>query len=164
MTCEEFQEKNRHLQEHFKEFQHSGKNCKCASVENEILLMARDAYRKIRCTDDSKQTLEQFDHEVQVTNNSIYDAMEILCSIKCLCKYGRLIDDIYPGSVIFTINCPTLKSLDDLWSRYTSKEIESNFRKDFNGLKKKYAFDFLLAVHISTEDYMQCRTELGELI
>ncbi|KAK3096203.1 hypothetical protein FSP39_024439 [Pinctada imbricata] len=165
-SCEDLAEKSRELTERLRDLDHSpGKNCKCANIENEILLMANDAYSKIRRSDDSKQAMRQYQEEVNETNLTIFDSMSILCSIKALCKHGRTLEDVYPGSVIFVIRCRTVSALDDLWRMYKSGEIDKLFTKDFLTLKMKRKYgvsNVRLRAEIKLEEYWKVRKELDD--
>ena len=166
MACEDLAEKSRELTDRIRDLDHTpGKNCKCANIENEILLMAHDAYSKIRRADDSRQAFEQYQEEVNDTNMTIFDSMSILCSIKSLCKHGRTIEDMYPGSVVFVIKCPTTHALDDLWYMYKSGQIEHEVNADFLTpcMRRRHAAPYVrLKVVINEDDYLKTRKEIGK--
>lgn len=49
--------------------------------------------------------------------------MKIFSVIKVICKYGRIIDDIYFGSIIFVIFCLLVMLLDELWRMYVIGDL-----------------------------------------
>ncbi|KAK3600361.1 hypothetical protein CHS0354_015502 [Potamilus streckersoni] len=164
LTCDSIAEKTRQIKEILKELKHDDKKCDCSKVEEEILTMARDAFAKIRRQDDSKPSFQQFSKELQETNDTVYQSLKILAGMKSLCKYGRSLEDILPGSVIFRLNCPNLEALEDLWATYRSgtllKDLEEAFVTD--ELKHKFSADSIkLMISISEDDYTKCKYELG---
>ncbi|XP_052096600.1 uncharacterized protein LOC127731799 [Mytilus californianus] len=167
VNCEEEDEvsdKSRCLQSALKKVQHpEGKTCRCANIESAILEMARDAYKKIRRRDSSEYSFDRFNTEATETREQIFDSVKVLCEIKSMCKYGRVIDDIFSGSIIFLFNCPTLLALDDLWEIYLSGRLKEMFNSAFitDELKHKYgASTARLEVVISKEVYHRARSEL----
>ena len=88
----------------------------------------------------------------------------LLQSIKQLTRYRREITDVYDGSVIFCVCCPTIRALNDLWSLCRSGHLRDALRMDFvtDAVLAKYRlrnFDFV--VSFSEEEFCQCRKELG---
>ena len=168
IACETIAEETDHVTDALRSLEHApGRSCKCASVEQEILQMAVDAYKKIRRADDSPKSFQRFQGELCQTNNSILDAMKILSTIKVICKHGRKIDDIYPGSVVFVISCPSVTSLDELWRMYVTGELSGVINDGFltDGIRRKHkAYDVKLRVEISKEQYLRCRKRLGSSI
>ena len=144
--------------------QHSGgKSCSCAKIESAILEMARDAYQKIRRMDSSEHSFDRFTNEATETREQIFNSVKVLCGIKSMCKYGRIIDDIFTGSIVFLINCPTLKSLDHLWNDYLSGELSVILNEAFLSEKLKMKYNCPTArlhVMISIEDYQRAKDEL----
>ncbi|KAL3885572.1 hypothetical protein ACJMK2_025623 [Sinanodonta woodiana] len=164
LTCESIAEKTRQVKEILKDLQHEDKKCDCFKVEEEILTMARDAFAKIRRQDDSKPSFQQFNKELQETNETVYQSLKILAGMKSLCKYGRSLEDILPGSVIFRLNCPTLEALEDLWATYRSGSLLRDFEEAFvtDELKHKFSADSIkLMISISEDYYNTCKCELG---
>lgn len=169
IACESIAEESDHVTETLRSLEHApaqGRKCKCASVEEEILQMAVDAYAKIRRADDSPKSFNRFQGELCQTNNRILDAMKILSAIKAICKHGRTIDDIYPGSIIFVISCPSVTSLDELWRMYVTGDlcrlVNDGFLTDSIRMRHQ-AYDVRLRVEISKEQYIRCRKRLGKL-
>ncbi|XP_071141077.1 uncharacterized protein [Mytilus edulis] len=161
---DEVSDKSRCLQSALKKVQHpDGKTCRCANIESAILEMARDAYKKIRRWDSSEYSFDRFNTEATETREQIFDSVKVLCEIKSMCKYGRIIEDIFSGSIIFLFNCPTLLALDDLWEIYLSGKLKEMFNSAFitDELKHKYrASTARLEVVISQEVYHRARSEL----
>jgi hypothetical protein len=127
--------------------------------------MAMDAYSKIRRTDRSAEAHDQFQTELQETHNSIYTSMKVLCGIKCLCKYGRSLEEIFPGSVVFRLKCPNLDALLDLWHTYKSGNLEKQLMDAFISQELLDRFDcenIKLKVSIHWVDYLDCKKELGK--
>lgn len=92
--------------------------------------------------------------------------MKILSAIKAICKHGRTIDDIYPGSIIFVISCPSVTSLDELWRMYVTGDLCRLVNDGFltDSIRKNHqAYDVRLRVEISKEQYIRCRKRLGKL-
>ncbi|KAL5020371.1 hypothetical protein ScPMuIL_003263 [Solemya velum] len=137
--------------------------CLCQEVEEQILTMARTAYRNIRRHDMTPAAFEQFKKELSQTNDIVKDSMEIMHTLKILCKHGRTVDGISMGSVIFTLKCTTLYGVKDLWSMYTSGTLLIILQR---GLVTNYlkhlcrARDIKLRVRIPEEEYLQCLREL----
>ena len=70
------------------------------------------------------------------------------------------------GSIIITVECPTLESLDHLWSDYLSGELDKVAERCFvtDEMKKKLNLDKIcLKTIIDEEDYLNCRKALMEL-
>ncbi|XP_063438399.1 uncharacterized protein LOC134719320 [Mytilus trossulus] len=168
VKCEEDEDKvtdkSRCLQSALQKVQHpEGKTCRCANIESAILEMARDAYKKIRRWDSSEYSFDRFNTEASETREQIFDSVKVLCEIKSMCKYGRIIEDMFSGSIIFLFNCPTLLALDDLWEIYLSGKLKEMFNSAFitDELKHKYgASTARLEVVISQEAYHRARSEL----
>lgn len=140
-----------------------GKNCSCANIESSILEMARNAYQKIRRMDSSEYSFDRFNNEASETREHIFDSVKVLCGIKSMCKYGRIIEDMFTGSIIFVINSPTLLALEDLWCMFDSGELRTVINNTFltEKLKDKYNCPSArLEVHIAREDYERARKEL----
>ena len=76
-----------------------------------------------------------------------------------LTKFGRVIKDIAPGSVIFTIMCPTLESLDDLYEMYTSGKISRMF-SDAYLTDENREKGVTISVTINEVEWQHCRTQL----
>ncbi|XP_069103305.1 uncharacterized protein [Argopecten irradians] len=169
MVCEDFRlsDKSKQYPDNFRYQDEATQNCKCANVEKEILEMAHDAFRKIRRKDDSNEALEQFGKEVQETKIRISQAFEILDGVKAICKHERTIVDMFSGSVIFRVSCPTVFALDDLWDSYQSGELTSTINKHFvsDCLRTKYSdMDIGLVVTITEEQYRRAKNELDTIM
>ncbi|XP_062593528.1 uncharacterized protein LOC134255012 [Saccostrea cucullata] len=168
ITCEAIAEESDHVTEMLQSLEHApGRNCKCASVEQEILQMAVDAYAKIRRGDDTPNSFQRFQGELCQTNNRILEAMKILSAIKTICKHGRTIEHIYPGSVVFVISCPSVTSLDALWRMYVTGDLSRLMNDSFltESVRIKHnAYDVILRVDIPKEQYLRCRKKLAESV
>ncbi|XP_033725972.1 uncharacterized protein LOC117315731 [Pecten maximus] len=169
MVCEDFRlsDQTKQFQDNFRFADEASQNCKCANVEKEILEMAHDAFRKIRRKDDSSEAFEQFGKEVQETRARISQAFDILNGVKAICKHERTIVDMFSGSVIFRVRCPTVLALDDLWNSYQSGELTSTINRHFisDGLRAKYSdMDIGLVVTITEEQYRRARRELDTIL
>ncbi|XP_053386911.1 uncharacterized protein LOC123542619 isoform X2 [Mercenaria mercenaria] len=163
LTCESIKEKSKKTEELLNELEHDNKDCKCAQIEQEIRLMAMDAYSKIRRANRSAEAHDQFQNELNETNAIVYTSMRRLCGIKCLCKYGRTIEEVFSGSVVFRINCPNVDALLDLWQLYKSGDLLKQFKDAFinEDLLEKYdCEDIILKVEIRWQDYLDCKQEL----
>lgn len=126
--------------------------------------MTNEAFARIRRMDRTNESFIKFSEELNEANTNVYRSLEILCGIKCMCKYGRTLDEIYSGSIVFRFNCPNLYSLEDLWESYKSGDFERLVIKTFvtQELKDKYnADDIQLKVTVSWEEYKRCKSELG---
>ena len=70
------------------------------------------------------------------------------------------------GSIIFTVECPTLDSLEYLWSDYLSGELDKVAVRCFvtDDMKKKLNLDTIgLKTIIEEENYLNCLKVLREL-
>ena len=70
------------------------------------------------------------------------------------------------GSIIFTVECPTLDSLEHLWSDYRSGELDKVAERCFvtEDMKKKLNLDRIgLKTIIDEENYLTCQKALREL-
>jgi hypothetical protein len=54
--------------------------------------------QKIRRMDSSEHSFDRFTNEATETREQIFNSVKVLCGIKSMCKYGRIIDDIFTGS------------------------------------------------------------------
>ena len=127
--------------------------------------MAMDAYSKIRRTDRSAKAHDQFQNELNETNANVYMSMRVLCGIKCLCKYGRTIEEVFSGSVVFRIKCPNVDALLDLWSMYKRGDLLKQLKDAFisEELLQKYGCeDVKINVDINWRNYIDCKQELGK--
>ena len=159
-------EKAKDFQDVLKHVDHETKNCTCTKIENEILQMARDAYKNLRCQGNTNKSFQQFEKELHETNYKIFDTIKVLGSIKSICKHERDILSISTGSVIFTIRCPTLFSLDELWELCISRGLERQMNEDFltQDLRDRYRnMNLYLKVNMEQEDYTQAKQYLGRL-
>ena len=151
-------------QEMLKDLEHDTNDCRCSKIEDAIRQMALQAYSKIRRTDSSPASFSQFQNEITETNLHVYESMQFLCGVKCLCKYGRTLEEVYNGSVVFRLHCPNIDALVDLWQEYKSGKLLQQLQKHFvtEELKRDFGCDAIkLSVLISKEDYYTCKTELG---
>lgn len=165
ITCTDTTEKTTKLREILSQLDHNDKNCRCFKVEDEILHMARDAFHKIRRKDDSLDSFNQFQKELDETNKTIQQAMEILCSFKSLCKHGRTIEDIFSGSVVIRLNCPDTNALMTLWEDYLSGDLTKMVNDVLvtKSLLDKFETEkIVLKVSIAKECFESCRDGLGE--
>ncbi|XP_060075209.1 uncharacterized protein LOC132554894 [Ylistrum balloti] len=165
MVCEDFRLSDK--TKNFRFADDAAKNCQCANVENEILEMARDAFAKIRRKDDSAEAHDQFGKELQETKSRIYQAFDILSGVKAICKHERTVVDMFSGSVVFRVRCPTVFALDNLWDSYQSGDLNTIVNRHFvwDSLRSKYSdMDIGLIVTIAEGEYQLARAELGTLM
>ena len=83
-----------------------------------------------------------------------------------LTELHRKIKDIAPGSIIFTIMCPTLESLDDLHELCTSDQL-SHMISDACLTEEYRDKGVAVSATIDEEEWQHCRTELqqtGEIL
>ena len=74
-----------------------------------------------------------------------------------------LVLDVKTGSLIFTLECGSLKILDDLWEDYSTgrlKEVAQLYLVTNDILKEFGLSSFKLASNIKEEDYRTCRQRL----
>ena len=128
-----------------------GKNLEKKKKEamEEILIQVVEKY--VKCNEFSKDNIEEdlksfTDHLVHV--------------------YGVLLVTVGKGSVIITLDCPTLDSLERLWNDYLAGHLD-NLAERFlvtNELKKKLDLETVsLKTTILEEDYLNCKEALMEL-
>ncbi|KAJ8310995.1 hypothetical protein KUTeg_011440 [Tegillarca granosa] len=99
------------------------RQCSCKDVEEQILLMAKQAYQTIRRRDATPAAFEQFKKELSQTNDVIKDSMEIMNTLKMLCQHDNELDGVYDGSVVFRIHCNSLTGLAEFWKFYLSGQL-----------------------------------------
>lgn len=129
--------------------------------------MARDAFHKIRRKDDSLDSFNQFQKELDETNQTIQQAMELLCSFKSLCKHGRTIEDIFAGSVVFRLNCPDTNAIKTLTEDYRSGDLTRMVNECLvtkSLLDVFEAENISLSVFISDNSIESCWKELGKYV
>ncbi|XP_064596010.1 uncharacterized protein LOC135462719 [Liolophura sinensis] len=137
--------------------------CTCQQVEEQMLQMAKNAYKNIRRRDDTPASFEQFKKELGQTNTIIKDSMEIMHTLKILCRHGD-IEDVSFGSVKFTLRFTSVKKLTNLWRMFRSGKLLDIFQ---NGLVTKTllrrcrAKNIRLGVRIEEGEYLQCLRELA---
>lgn len=137
--------------------------CSCGEVEEQILIMAKTAYKAIRRRDNTPASFEQFKKELSQTNEIVKESMEIMHTLKILCKHGDL--DISYGSVIFCIHCKSLACVHEIWKMYSSGSLQSLFQKTFvttDLLEKFCVTKVRLKVEICEKEYKKCLKELGK--
>ncbi|XP_050397726.1 kinesin-related protein 4 isoform X2 [Patella vulgata] len=137
--------------------------CSCQEVEEQILLLSKNAYKTIRRRDQSAAAFEQFRKELAQTNAVIKDSMEIMNTLKILCRHGDL-NGVFRGSVKFTILISSVEALNDLWTMFKSGKLLSVLQSSLitDNMKKYFLVkDIRLGVRISEEEYKAC---LGEFI
>ncbi|XP_046350257.2 uncharacterized protein LOC124131199 [Haliotis rufescens] len=136
--------------------------CTCQEVEEQILIMAKTAFRNIRRRDDTPAAFEQFRKELRETNTVIKDSMEIMHTLKILCRHGDM-TNVSHGSIRFTLICSSVFVVKDLWKKYMSGELLRIFQ---NGLvtstlrRRCHAKSIRLCVRIAEEEYVQCLSDL----
>lgn len=136
--------------------------CSCGEVEEQILIMAKTAYKAIRRRDNTPASFEQFKKELSQTNEIVKESMEIMHTLKILCKHGDL--DISYGSVIFCIRCKSLACVHEIWKMYTSGSLQSMFQETLvttDLLEKFCVTKVRLKVEICEKEYKKCLKELG---
>lgn len=150
-----------------RELQHKpNSHCNCAGVHKEILQMAKDAFSKVRRRNDSQADFNRFHGELAEQHKVLLDSLKICKTLESMCKHGRKVKDVYEGSVVIRLSCPTLVSLEDLWNMYQSRELENILYKAFitDSLKNKFhASDIQLTVTLCHEQYHICRRWLGKV-
>lgn len=127
--------------------------------------MIDNAYDKIPPPEVGVTSMEQYHKEIEGTHDMYYSAMKLLCGIKCLCKYGRMLDEVYTGSVVFRLHCPNMDALFDLWQVYTLGDLQKELQNSFvtDELLNKFGCTAIkLKVHIKREEYLECKHDLGE--
>ena len=137
--------------------------CSCGEVEEQILIMAKTAYKAIRRRDNTPASFEQFKKELSQTNEIVKESMEIMHTLKILCKHGDL--DISYGSIIFSIRCKSVACLQEIWSMYLSGSLQSLIQRTFvttTLLERCNVTRVGLRVQISEKEYLRCKRELGE--
>ena len=100
------------------------------------------------------EIIEEKDGEWAVTNHT---------NVKIIEEEGRLIKRTDVGSVRFCVYCPTVSSLDDLWSKYTSGELKRHFtsvmKVDYH--KRRHGVpDLYLDVVMDEGEREECRREI----
>lgn len=145
----------------------SGRNrptCSCGEVEEQILIMAKTAYKTIRRRDNTPASFEQFKKELSQTNEIVKESMEIMHTLKILCKHGDL--DISYGSVVFRICCSSSACVKEIWGMYQSGSLQSLMENTFVTRTLKNICNVKsvrLRVRISEKEYKKCLGELGKL-
>ncbi|ESO87886.1 hypothetical protein LOTGIDRAFT_166189 [Lottia gigantea] len=144
--------------------QHHNRHCECKRVEDDVLQLALDAYRKIpkECYTQTEQ--RQRDKELNETNYMVLEAIKVALRMKQLCSHGRSVSRIYNGSVVIRLNCPTLNSLEDLWLKFKSGELQTLINNIFitpSILLKNNAKFINLGVTILKDEYRVCQAELA---
>ena len=87
-------------------------------------------------------------------------------SLHLVTVYQVSLVTVSSGSIIVTVECPTLESLDHLWSDYLSGELDKVAERCFvtDEMKKKLNLDKIcLKTIINEENYLNCRKALMEL-
>ncbi|XP_061190134.1 uncharacterized protein LOC133197999 isoform X2 [Saccostrea echinata] len=136
--------------------------CSCGEVEEQILIMAKTAYKAIRRRDNTPASFEQFKKELSQTNEIVKESMEIMHTLKILCKHGDL--DISYGSVIFSIRCNSLMCIQEIWMMYKSGSLQSLLQRTFvtrSLLRICSVKSVRLRVQISETEYKKCLREIG---
>ncbi|GFS02721.1 hypothetical protein ElyMa_004614400 [Elysia marginata] len=98
------------------------RQCECARVEREILATARELFRRL-CTE--VESRGNWSDEIRSTSHVIRDALDLTDSLRVLCRHGRRVQDVLPGSIIIRVRCPTLTSLVDLCDLQKSGELQN---------------------------------------
>lgn len=79
--------------------------------------------------------------------------------------YGLLLENVGMGSVIITLNCQSLKSLEHLWNDYLSGHLDKMAEQYLvtKEMKEKLNMETIgLKTTIEKENYLQCRRVLME--
>ena len=69
--------------------------------------------------------------------------------------------DVYQGSIILVLQCPSVESLDTIWKLHKDNTLSVLMKEELvtgGGLK-----DHTLAVEIEEEQYQRCKAELTRL-
>ena len=139
--------------------------CTCAEVEEQILVMAKTAYQAIRRRDGTPASFEQFKKELRQTNEVIKESMEIMHTLKILCKHGDV--DISYGSVRFTLHCTSVRCMQNVWKMYKSGMLLALLQEKLvtrHLLSVCSARTIKLGVRIAEQEYIQCVQEIGRCI
>ena len=127
--------------------------------------MIQNAYDKIPPPDVTSR--DQHNKEVEGTRELHYNVLKLLCGIECLCKYGRLLQEVYTGSVVFRLHCPNMDALLDLWHTYTLGDLQKQLQDAFvtqELLDKCGCTSIKVKVHIRKKEYLECKTDLGKYV
>ena len=68
-------------------------------------------------------TRPNWQSELRQTNDVIMDSLEVASSVRRLCRHGRAVTRVLPGSVLLRLRCPRLTSLDDLTDMHQTGEL-----------------------------------------
>jgi len=137
--------------------------CSCEEVEEQILQMAKGAFSNIRRRDTSASAHEQFRKELQQTNEIVKDSLEIVNSLKLLCRHGD-VTNLSSGSICFTICCRSVSACHQLWSDYTSGVLLEVCQQGLvtpSLLRACGAQAITLRVRMNEGEYLTCLGELG---
>lgn len=144
---------------------HDSKPCKCEKIETALNQMIDNAYDEIPPPDENLASIDQYNAETKDTNKMVYNAMKILCGIKCLCKYGRFLEEVYSGSIVFRMFCPNLEALLDLWQTYKVGNLQKDLQEAFvtDELLEQFGCEkIVLKVNIELKQYQECKQDLGK--
>ncbi|ESO89707.1 hypothetical protein LOTGIDRAFT_234111 [Lottia gigantea] len=138
--------------------------CTCQEVEEQILMMSKNAYKNIRRRDQSASAFEQFRKELESTNTVIKDSMEIMNTLKILCRHGEVIG-INRGSVKFKLKFQSMEDLNDIWRLYQSGELLTSIQSRLITPRVLQYFklkDIMLGLRIYESEYEICQRDLTD--
>ncbi|XP_070178847.1 uncharacterized protein [Littorina saxatilis] len=138
-------------------------SCTCREVEEQILRMAKEAYRGISQRGNTPTSAAQFRKEWQQTNTVVRDSMEIMDTLKMLCRHGD-ITSISEGSIIFTVRCHSAISAKELWDTYASGRLQAAVQDSLVTqafMERCRVRNIRLKVGMSRNEHLRCLQELG---
>ena len=100
--------------------------------------------------------------EIKSSSTNNRERLQFLLMLQ---EWDRQIERIEAGSIIFSVMCPTLEALDDLYKLYTSDELTRMAISAY--ITDEYPKDTTLRVTIDETEWERCRTQLlsgGELL
>lgn len=168
LTCDDFKEKQERVDQILEQLEHESKPCKCKKIEEYMRQMIENAYSKITMPEEglvSREQYEQFLLERHETDKMVHNSLQVLCSIKCFCKYGRTVQDVFAGSVVIRLHCPNFDALLDLWHSYKLGDMQEELQKALvtQEMLDKFKCDSItIKVNIDYDAFLECKKDLGE--
>ena len=92
----------------------------------------------------------------------IRDALDLSDSLRVMCRHGRRVQDVLPGSVIIRVRCPTLTSLVDLCELHKSGELQLICSRLFRIPERVTLKGITLRVTLDSANVDRCASFLSE--
>lgn len=113
-----------------------------------------------RALGNEASSREYWMDQLRQTNHMIKNTLDLAENFRRLCRHGRQVTDVFPGSIVIRIKCRTVFSLVDLCELHAAGDLHVIL---YNILSQSVVFDkpgLTLSVTLDTNNVVTCQRYL----